>query len=84
MTIDKTAADRRIVWVLGAGFSVHLGGPLFREVMSPPARTRLEALLGKEIPDDLRSAHWLYNWGTAFKYGTIDVLQKQYPLCQCE
>lgn len=70
--LDRSAADRRIVWVLGAGFSVHLGGPVFRDVMSPAARTKLEGFMGEEISDAMRFAHFLYNWGTAFKYGTLD------------
>jgi SIR2-like protein len=27
--------ERKVVWILGAGFSVPLGGPLFRQIISP-------------------------------------------------
>src|SRR5688572_31436880 len=37
-----TGDDRKVVWILGAGFSVPLGGPLFRELISPGMYKRLQ------------------------------------------
>lgn len=34
-------SEKKVVWILGAGFSVPLGGPLFRELISPRTLRRL-------------------------------------------
>lgn len=67
---------RRIVWVLGAGFSRPLGGPLLGDLFRPEAWDRLSAYYPeKDYPKlygpECRVAHALFNYGIAFENGKV-------------
>src|SRR5260370_39802665 len=70
------ALPRNVVWILGAGFSRPLGGPLLRDFFRPETLAKLRAyyeadryplLYGAEC----RVAHALYNYGIAFRNGKV-------------
>ena len=66
----------RTVWILGAGFSRPLGGPLLPDLLSPETPENLAAVYGSDQPHLLntfatQTAHWLYNYGTRFRYGRL-------------
>lgn len=63
------------VWILGAGFSRPLGGPLLNELMRPEVRNHLEASYPRKVfkrMDDLfhEIVLHLYAYGSRFKEGT--------------
>lgn len=67
---------RRLVWVLGAGFSRPLGGPLLRDFFRPEMWAKLTAYYAPDkyqlvYARDCRIAHALYNYGIAFRNGRI-------------
>src|SRR2546421_5443679 len=67
---------RRNVWVLGAGFSRPLGGPLLRDLFLPEMWDRLSAYYPeRDYPKlyiaECRVAHALFNYGIAFQNGPI-------------
>jgi len=67
---------RRVVWVLGAGFSRPLGGPLLGDLFRPEAWDRLSASYDQaKYPPlydvECRIAHALFNYGIAFKNGHV-------------
>lgn len=49
-------AEKKVVWILGAGFSVPLGGPLFRELIS--AETLRQLLYWQEYTRTTWTGHW--------------------------
>src|SRR6266852_733920 len=72
---------KRVVWILGAGFSRSLGGPLFETLFGPWSMANLEAhfpptefkqlyapAAGVDVPA-VEIAHWLYNYGRKFDLG---------------
>lgn len=65
------ASDRKIVWILGAGFSAHLGGPLFRTLLTPECRRRIPGQILQNEKNAAGAAQWLYNWGTRFEFGRL-------------
>ncbi len=70
------AKQKKIVWVLGAGFSRALGGPLLRDVFSPGSFGLTQATFKTEefktvTGREAKTVHFLYNWGTAFKEGRL-------------
>ncbi len=65
----------RIVWILGAGFSRPLGGPLLDDLLRPSVIQRITAA----FPDKPRLAElschlalWLFNYGIRFKHGIVE------------
>ena len=44
-----TMADDKVVWILGAGFCVPLGGPLFKDLISRPMVDRLRSWKGYRV-----------------------------------
>src|SRR5712692_4989054 len=72
---------KQVVWILGAGFSRSLGGPLFGTLFGPWSMANLEAhfppaefkqlyavAAGVHVPA-VEIAHWLYNYGRRFVLG---------------
>jgi hypothetical protein len=64
----------RIVWILGAGFSKPLGGPLLDGLLRPSALQRVKAA----FPDKPRLnelacqlAVWMFNYGIRFANGPV-------------
>ncbi len=69
-----TAEDRRIVWILGAGFSKPLGAPLLDDLFLPATWDLYAIQYGESRFSKLRSktaeaVHWLYNHGRRFTLG---------------
>lgn len=71
-------ANGKIVWILGAGFSAHLGGPTLAQLFRPSLWERVVAALpdegkahfsGKRIDHAMKAALWLFNYGTRFDQG---------------
>jgi hypothetical protein len=53
--MSEKHADKRVVWILGSGFSRSLGGPLLRDLLSHAKRSELGArqvLAGSVSPDE--------------------------------
>lgn|SRR6266849_4254359 len=68
---------KKVVWILGAGFSRSLGGPLFETLFGPWLMAHLEAHFPQnEFPhlygNASNIAHWLYNFGRQFSLGRAD------------
>lgn len=64
-----------IVWIVGAGFSKPLGGPLLGDLFKRDAVSWLAAtfeILDGEITSCLHGAHRLYHYGCRFKDGPLD------------
>ncbi len=57
------AEDKRIVWILGAGFSKPLGAPLLEDIQYG------ESHFSKLRSKTAEAAHWLYNHGRRFALG---------------
>lgn len=58
------------VWVLGAGFSYSLGGPLLPDLLSVAAKLRLEATYPDQFDkNQIDPIFWLYHFGTGFQEG---------------
>src|SRR3954466_1350691 len=67
---------RQVVWVLGAGFSRPLGGPLLGDLFRPEMWDRLSASYEQASYERLysrecRVAHALFNFGIGFKNGHV-------------
>lgn len=67
---------KKVVWVLGAGFSRPLGGPLLRDFFRPEIWAKLRAYYDPTTYPllygaDCRVAHALYNYGIAFRNGKV-------------
>jgi len=65
-----------IVWVLGAGFSRPLGGPLLADLLLPRALDNLRYRFPEQEYQPLfapasKAAHWIYNYGRRFEYGHV-------------
>src|SRR5712664_19440 len=63
-----------VVWILGAGFSQSLGGPLMNNLLAPElaedlAVTYDPATFPKLFDQAARCAHWLHNYGRKFELG---------------
>ncbi|HEY4239430.1 MAG TPA: SIR2 family protein [Kofleriaceae bacterium] len=52
------------VWILGAGFSRSLGGPLMYELLSPLAEQRIRATFGRTYGDSLEHVFRLFAGGS--------------------
>lgn len=59
---------KRIVWVLGAGFSVPLGGPMLKDLLSLESRRDIE---DKHPQSNDPGVYWLYHYGRKFKDGWL-------------
>lgn len=64
----------RVVWIIGAGFSRSLGGPLMNDLLAPElaedlAVTYDPATFPKLFDQAARCAHWLHNYGRKFELG---------------
>ena len=62
--------SQRIVWVVGAGFSQPLGGPLLGDLFTPASKGNLEARYPRarfpQLDDPAADlVRWLYRWGLA-------------------
>jgi len=76
-----TAMDRR-VWILGAGFSKSLGGPLLTDLLTTESAAMLRArFTAAKVLDDSASqtARELYAYGTRFAFGRPSYLFDQLP-----
>lgn len=64
------------VWILGAGFSRPLGGPMLAELLAPDSLQNLRATYEEKYErlfDKAASiAHWLFSYGTRFAAGKLD------------
>src|SRR5216684_126175 len=65
---------KQVVWILGAGFSRSLGGPLFGTLFGPWSMANLKAHFPPaEFPrlfgDASDVVHWVYNYGRQFSLG---------------
>jgi hypothetical protein len=72
-------SETSTVWVLGAGFSKPLGGPLLPQLFTRASlktlRLRFPSQDFQRLHDKaISGAHWLYHWGTGFAEG--DLLDK--------
>lgn len=67
--------SRRVVWILGAGFSVPLGGPSLASLLAREAEPLLDLMFvqgsgydrgerANLLGDTARAARWLYHYGT--------------------
>ena len=64
----------RVVWIIGAGFSRPLGGPLLTDLFSWKSERDLEARYPKDRFPRLhghvpQTARWLFHYGTRFDQG---------------
>src|SRR6476646_2553358 len=67
----QTSAPKR-VWILGAGFSRSLGGPLMFDLLSLAARRRILRAYPKYItPQDADRVFWLFHCGAGFPEGPL-------------
>lgn len=67
----KTNPTKR-VWILGAGFSRSLGGPLMNYLLSLDAKRRIATSYSDEfVQGELERVFWLYHAGTNFAEGTL-------------
>lgn len=72
MTVQK-AKPRKRAWILGAGFSRSLGGPLMNDLLSIAAWRQLLALYRQHISErDADLIFWLYHYGAKFPEGPLD------------
>lgn len=74
----------KIAWILGAGFSYPVGGPLLSDLFTPLSWELTEGRFGGRqeysvITPDSRAAHWLYNYGRKFPQGVLRSWQKWTP-----
>ena len=70
---DDAAQAKKRVWLLGAGFSRSLGGPLMNDLLSIPAWRQVLALYSDQIEKkDADLVFWLYHYGSGFPEGTLD------------
>jgi hypothetical protein len=64
------------VWILGAGFSKPLGGPMLTDLLAPDSVENLRATYSRNYTRLFSKAalvaHWLFNYGTRFRAGRID------------
>jgi len=70
------------VWILGAGFSKPLGGPLLKDLLWPEVLNKIATTYEEERFPKLRggtvtSALWLYQFGTRFARGHGDLVKVQ-------
>lgn len=72
--IRPKPGEGRIVWILGAGFSKGLGGPLIADLFAPVSAARLTTTAGFEklFDREMRLVHWLYNFGTGYARGRVE------------
>jgi len=67
----ETSTPKR-VWILGAGFSRSLGGPLMFDLLSLAARRRILRAYPDHITDqDADLVFWLFHCGAGFPEGTL-------------
>jgi len=60
------------VWILGAGFSQSLGGPLMGDLLSHGLRCEIVARYGASLKrDDVELVCWLFHAGTGFADGPV-------------
>src|SRR5438128_8731818 len=65
--------DAKRVWILGAGFSRSLGGPLMTDLLSLAAWRLILATYRSVIPkDDADLVFWLFHFGNGFPEGSPD------------
>lgn len=63
------ADEKRVVWVLGAGFSKPLGGPMLKDLLSLESR---RDLLPNHPTKADPGAYWLYHYGRNFEHGWLN------------
>lgn len=67
--------EQKTVWLLGAGFSRPLGGPLLPRLLSPSSFKNLESRFEKDHPVRSRAAKLVirvFGYGTAYQFGKLD------------
>src|SRR5690349_15185217 len=70
---DEKATPRKRVWILGAGFSRALGGPLMNDLLSVAAWRQVLALYQTQIGrEDADLVFWLFHYGWRFQEGSPD------------
>lgn len=72
------------VWILGAGFSRGVGGPLMDQLLSPWGYRRALSIFGRP---EFQAATWqafaLYHFGTGFRLGPVERIQHSTKGQQC-
>jgi hypothetical protein len=63
-------AKQKVVWVLGTGFSVPLGGPMLKDLLSLGLHSELEAKYHLDTPA-MRDLLRLYHYGRMFPEGKV-------------
>lgn len=74
-------ADKKRVWVVGAGSSRSLGGPLLSNLLSDASYDQIARVYGdlspfKDGADVLKWVYRLYHFGSKYKYGGIHAFDK--------
>jgi hypothetical protein len=73
MSDHGTQSDKKRVWILGAGFSRSLGGPLMADLLSLAARRRILATYSTYFNrDDVDQIFWIFHYGCRFPEGRLD------------
>lgn len=73
MPNQTAGGDKKRVWILGAGFSRSLGGPLMRDLLSLAARRRILAAYAAQLDrDEVDQIFWLFHYGCGFPEGRLD------------
>jgi hypothetical protein len=73
-TLSRMASEPRVVWVLGAGFSKPLGGPLLGQLLSPGSVQDLQERFGRgrlPVSDAARCACHVYHYGRKYAEGSL-------------
>lgn len=66
-----SAADGRIVWILGSGFSAPLGGPMLNDLLSLALHQEVQAQYGLDT-NIMWDLMWLFHYGRRFDEGKPD------------
>jgi len=72
--LAAAAKANKVVWILGAGFSRPLGGPLLNNLFTPVSWELTAGRYGspfRVVTPAARAAHWLYNSGRRFANGRL-------------
>ena len=71
--LAESEQSRKRVWVLGAGFSRSLRGPLMSDLLSLATRWQIRATYAKHISlEETDLVFWLFQFGMGFPDGPLD------------
>jgi hypothetical protein len=76
------APSAKIVWVLGAGFSAPLGGPLLSKMLTKASIDDVRACYGGEERlwnDAAEAVRYIYHWGQNWPEGALDDQRGRWP-----